>query len=283
MMSFDKKNGLFAQKKYDFFVPQVMGILNVTPDSFFEGSRKQTEYDIAARADEIVSEGGSIIDVGGFSTRPGASEVCEEEEMRRLRFALDIVRRNHKDVCLSVDTFRPMVAKMVVEEFGADIINDVSEGGKTGIVDTPLEGHNDSIPDIFRMVAQLKVTYVLMSVQPTIEAMKENFSFELAQLENLGHKDVILDPGYGFGKSIEENYEVLSLQKELMDFGLPILAGMSRKRMIWQLLDSSPDKALNGTTVVDTMAMLNGASILRVHDVREAYETIKITEQCLSR
>lgn len=283
MMNSVSENVVLSVRKHDFFTPQVMGILNVTPDSFFEGSRKQTEHEIAFRADEIIAQGGRIIDVGGFSTRPGANEVGEAEEMRRLRFALQIVRSNHPNVCLSVDTFRPKVAQMAVEEFGADIINDVSEGGKTGIVDTPLCGNDEDIPEMFRMVARLKVSYILMSVQPSMEKIKSNFVRELAQLKDLGHTDVILDPGYGFGKTIEGNYEVLKRQKELLCYGLPLLAGVSRKRMIWQLLDSSPDKALNGTTVINTMALMNGASILRVHDVREAYETIKITEQCLSR
>lgn len=267
-------------EKGHFFVPQVMGILNVTPDSFYAGSRKQTEADIASRAEQILAEGGTSIDVGGFSTRPGAQEVTEEEEMQRLRFALEIVRRHHPDVCLSVDTFRPAVAQMVVEEFGADIINDVSEGGKTGIVDTPLEGYAEKdIPAIFRMVAKLKATYVLMSVQPTMEKMKECFTQELTQLRSLGHEDVILDPGYGFGKSLEGNFEILRRQEELQGFHLPILAGVSRKRMIWQTLGTSADEALNGTTAINTIALMNGAHILRVHDVKEAVEAVAIVSR----
>lgn len=267
-------------KKHDFFVPQVMGILNVTPDSFYAGSRKQTEAEIASRANQILEEGGTSIDVGGFSTRPGAEEVSEEEEMQRLRFALEIVRRHHPDVCLSVDTFRPAVAQMVVEEYGADIINDVSEGGKTGIVDTPLASSTaEDIPAIFRMVARLKVTYVLMSVQPTMEKMKECFAQELEQLRSLGHEDVILDPGYGFGKTLEGNYEVLRHQNNLQCFHLPILAGVSRKRMIWQTLGTTADEALNGTTAINTIALMNGAHILRVHDVKEAVEAVAIVSQ----
>ena len=260
--------------------PKVMGILNCTPDSLFAGSRKQTEQEIADRANQIVAEGGAIIDVGAFSTRPGANEVSEEEEMARLRFALPIVRREQPDVPLSVDTFRPDVARMVVEEFGADIINDVSEGGITGIVDKPLEEQYTvdgddrfaSYPPIFRMMGKLKVPYILMSVQSNIHDMLINFSREVQQLRDLGVKDIILDPGYGFGKSVSENYAVLRHQRELEVLQLPILAGLSRKRLIWQPLGITIDEALNGTTVVNTLALIGGASILRVHDVKEAYQ-----------
>ena len=269
----------FRGGKKDFTSPQVMGILNVTPDSFFDGSRKQTEKEIAERSNAIISEGGSIIDVGAFSTRPGAQEVSEAEEMRRLRFALGIVRREQPDAILSVDTFRPDVARMVVEEYGADIINDVSEGGITGIVDTPLEGTHDDIPEIFRMVAQLKVPYILMSVKTTMDTMKSALRKEIALLHDMGHDDIIIDPGYGFGKSIEQNYEVLARQEELRELGFPLLIGVSRKRLIWQTLGTSAREALNGTTAVNIMALERGGDILRVHDVREAAEAITIYKQ----
>ena len=265
--------------------PQVMGILNCTPDSFYAGSRKQTDKDIADRANQIVAEGGTMIDVGAFSTRPGAQEVSEEEEMRRLRHALPIVTREQPDVPLSVDTYRPEVARMAVEEYGADIINDVSEGGITGIVDKPLDEKYDvaaeearfaDYPAIFKMMGHLKVPYILMSVQGNIHDMLLNFSREVQQLRDLHVKDIILDPGYGFGKSIEDNYRVLHDQAKLAVMGLPVLAGLSRKRLIWQLLGTSADEALNGTTVVNTIALLHGASILRVHDVRAAAEAVKI-------
>lgn len=264
--------------------PQVMGILNCTPDSFFAGSRKQTEKEIADRANQIVNEGGTIIDVGAFSTRPGAKEVSEEEEMRRLRYALPVVKREQPDVPISIDTYRPDVVRMAVEEYGADIINDVSEGGITGIVDKPLEEHYKvesdekfkDYPAIFKMMGRLKVPYILMSVQGNIHDMLMNFSKEVQQLRDLHVHNIILDPGYGFGKTIEENYQILKDQRKLEVMGLPILAGLSRKRLIWQLLGTSADEALNGTTVVDTIALLNGASILRVHDVREAVEAVKI-------
>lgn len=267
-----------------FDTPVVMGILNCTPDSFFAGSRKQTESEIADRANQIISEGGGIIDVGAFSTRPGADEVSEEEEMRRLRFALPIVRREQPDAVVSVDTYRPNVAKMVVEEYGADIINDVSEGGITGIVDKPLEEKyvvdgDDKFKDypaIFRMMGHLKVPYILMSVQGNMRDMVMGFSREIQQLRDLGVKDIILDPGYGFGKTIEENFAILREQEKLQVFGMPILASLSRKRLIWKVLGITADEALNGTTVVDTIALMNGADILRVHDVKEAVQAVKI-------
>lgn len=256
--------------------PQVMGILNCTPDSFFAGSRVQTEESIARRANQIIEEGGTMIDVGGFSTRPGGVEVPEEEEMRRLRFALPIVRREQPEAILSVDTYRPNVARMVVEEMGADIINDVSEGGITGVVDTPLEQTTDEYPAIFRTVAALGVPYILMSVKPTIHDMLLAMVHEVQQLRDLGQKDIILDPGFGFGKTQEQNYDVLREMNRLSTLGLPILAGMNRKRMIFQPLGTNPDGSLNGTTVVNTLALMNGASILRVHDVKAVAEAVRL-------
>lgn len=252
--------------------PIVMGILNVTPDSFYAGSRVETDDAIAARADEIISQGGGIIDVGAFSTRPGGKQVSQKEEMIRLRKALKAVRREQPDAVISVDTFRSDVAKMAVEEYGADIINDVSEGGITGIVDTPMNEKQN----IFATVAELRVPYILMSVKPNLKDMLLAFAKEVQQLRDLGQKDIILDPGFGFGKSIDDNYTVLRDMRRLEVFQLPILAGMSRKRMIWQLFGTSADEALNGTTAVNMIALMNGASILRVHDVKEAAETVKI-------
>ena len=257
--------------------PQVMGILNCTPDSFFSDSRKQTEKEIAERACRIVSEGGTIIDVGAMSTRPGGEFVDEAEEMRRLRKALAIVRRECPETVLSIDTFRPSVARMSVEEFGADIINDVSEGGVT-----TLEGveYTES-GNIFQEVARLGVPYVLMSVKPTLAATLQTFREKIALLKAYGVKDIILDPGYGFGKSIDQNYSILSAQQVFTGLfpDMPLLVGVSRKRMIRHLLDTTPSEALNGTTAVNMLALLNGACILRVHDVREAVETVKIFMQ----
>ena len=258
--------------------PQVMGILNCTPDSFFAGSRKQSEKDIAERAHQIVAEGGTIIDVGAFSTRPGAQEVSEEEEMERLRRALPVVRREQPDVAVSVDTYRPDVARMVVEEYGVDIINDVSEGGKTGIVDTPLEPSQSKVPAIFAMMGRLKVPYILMSVQGNLKDMLINFSGEIEQLRAEGCKDIILDPGFGFGKTTEENFKLLEEMDKLQALELPLLVGVSRKRMIHQTLGVTVDEALNGTTVINTAALLKGASVLRVHDVKEAVQAVKLVE-----
>ena len=260
----------------DLNEPQVMGILNVTPDSFYAGSRKQTAEEIAERANQIISEGGTMIDVGAFSTRPGAAEVSEAEETERLRFGLDIVRREQPDAVLSVDTFRPEVAHMAVEEFGADIINDESEGGLTGIVNTPLNQTDETYPAMFRMVAQLRVPYILMSVQPTLRDMLLSFSKKVQQLRDLGVKDIILDPGFGFGKTMEQNYQLMSELERLSVMELPLLVGISRKSMIYNLLGLTANDSLNGTTALNTVALMKGASILRVHDVKEAVECVKI-------
>ena len=244
----------------DLSEPQVMGILNVTPDSFFAGSRKQTEAEIVARCHQIMDEGGSIIDVGAYSTRPGASEVSETEEMERLRFALSVVRRELPHAALSVDTFRPEVARMTVEEFGADIINDVSEGGQ----------------DMFRMVARLGIPYILMSVQPTMRDTLLTFARKVQQLRDFGAKDIILDPGFGFGKTLEQNYQIMNELEQLQVMELPLLVGISRKSMIYKKFGCTPNEALNGTTALNTIALMKGADILRVHDVREAVECVRI-------
>ncbi len=255
--------------------PLVMGILNCTPDSFFSGSRKQTEREIAERAQQIVAEGGRMIDVGAFSTRPGADEVPIEEELRRLQTALQIVRREVPDAIVSVDTYRPLVARRCVEEWGADIVNDVSEGGRTGIVGVAI--HEEE--SMFATVAQLGVPYILMSVQPTIETMLKTWADDVLQLRELGQKDIILDPGFGFGKTLDENYAVMGELEKLTVMELPLLVGVSRKSMIWKLLDGSPDTALNGTTTLNAIALLKGAKILRVHDVKEAVEVVEIVKR----
>ena len=247
----------------DLSEPQVMGILNVTPDSFYAASRKQTEQEIAERACQIVAEGGTIIDVGACSTRPGFQEISEAEEMERLRFGLSIVRRELPDVIVSVDTFRPDVARMAVEEFGVGIVNDVSEGS----------------PRMFRMVSSLRVPYILMSVQPTVREMLLSFAEKVQQLRDFGAKDIILDPGFGFGKTLDENYRIMDELDKLLVMGLPLLVGVSRKSMIYKLLGFTADESLNGTTALNTIALMKGASILRVHDVKEAVECCKIIEK----
>ena len=262
----------------DLGTPQVMGILNVTPDSFYSGSRKQTEEEIANRANQIIAEGGSIIDVGAFSTRPGADEVSEEEEGCRLKFALDIVRREQPDVAISVDTYRPTLARKCIEEWGADIINDVSEGGIAGIANVPLQRQETECPEMFRVVGELKVPYILMSVQPTLAMMMKGFAREVQQLRDLGAKDIILDPGFGFGKDLAQNYQIFAEMEKLNVMELPVLVGISRKSMIYKLLGGDATTSLNGTSVLDTVALMKGTSILRVHDVKEAVEAVRIVE-----
>lgn len=256
----------------DLSSPVVMGILNATPDSFYSGSRKQTETEIADRANQIIAEGGKMIDVGAFSTRPGAEVVSVEEETLRLKRALAIVRREQPDAIVSVDTYRPLVARQCVEEFGADIINDVSEGGLTGIVGQEI--HEEG--DMFETVADLRVPYILMSVQPTLKKMMINFADEVQRLRDLGAKDIILDPGYGFGKTLNQNYEILNEAERLQELELPILVGISRKSMIYRLIGGDPTTSLNGTTMLNTVSLMKGASILRVHDVKEAVEVCQM-------
>ena len=271
-------------KTLDLSTPQVMGILNVTPDSFYAGSRKQTEQEIAERTNQIIQEGGKIIDVGAFSTRPGSTDVSEDEELLRMRNGLAIVRREQPDALVSIDTFRPSVARMAVEEFGADIINDISEGRgyynntANANAKVDIDVNEDKPSDILLEVARLQVPYILMSLQADLENTVSVFLKKIKVLNSIGVKDIILDPGYGFGKDIiKGNYSLLAAQQELKDtFNLPLLVGISRKRMIWQLLDSSADEALNGTTVLNTLALDRGADILRVHDVRAAVEAVKI-------
>ena len=256
----------------DLGSPKVMGILNCTPDSFYAGSRKQTEHEIAERANQIISEGGTMIDVGAFSTRPGAQEVSEEEEMTRLKAALKTVRSVQPDAIVSVDTYRPAVARRCIEDWGADIINDVSEGGITGIVNTPIH----EAENMFDVVGELKVPYILMSVRSNLHDMIIAFADEVQQLRDRGAKDIILDPGFGFGKTLEQNYEIYNGMEQLAALHLPLLVGISRKTMIYKLVGGDPSTALNGTTVLNTAALFKGAGILRVHDVREAVEAVQI-------
>lgn len=259
-------------KLIDLATPKVMGILNCTPDSFYVGSRKQTEHDITERANQIIQEGGTMIDVGAFSTRPGAKEVSEEEEMARLKAALQVVRREQPDAVVSVDTYRPNVARHCIEDWGADIINDVSEGGVTGIVNTPIH----EAENMFDIIGQLKVPYILMSVKSNLHDMMISFADEVQQLRNRGVKDIILDPGFGFGKTLQQNYEIYNDMERLGTLQLPLLVGISRKTMIYKLVGGDPTTALNGTTVLNTAALLKGVGILRVHDVQEAVESVKI-------
>ena len=244
--------------------PQVMGILNVTPDSFYADSRQQTEEAIAGRTHQILEEGGTIIDVGACSTRPDSEPVTEAEEMERLRMALPIVKREAPNAVVSVDTFRPNVVRMAVEEYGVDIINDVGTSP------------NSSPLDMFRMVSRLRVPYIYMSRKSNIKEVMMDCAEVVDTLRSMGQKDIILDPGFGFGKTMEQNYQVLREMERMEALRLPVLVGISRKSMIWKLLGCTPAEALNGTTVLNTFALEKGASILRVHDVREAVECVKI-------
>ena len=260
---------------FDFSTPVVMGILNLTPDSFYANSRVDTNRNLVQRATEMLQAGATILDIGAFSTRPGAEEVSEKEEMQRLKAGLLLLKKELPNALLSVDTYRSNVAKVCVEEFGVDIINDVSEGGITGRTNVLLEEEQY----MFKTVAQLKVPYILMSVKSDIVSMTKAFVAELNELHALGVKDVILDPGFGFGKDLKQNYEVLYHLEKLSVLDAPILVGASRKLMIQQVLDVNADHSLNGTTVINTLALMKGASILRVHDVQEAVEAIKIVEK----
>lgn len=252
--------------------PQVMGILNATPDSFYADSRQQTEEAIACRVHQILDEGGSIIDVGACSTRPDAEPATEQEEMERLRFALPIVRREAPGAVVSVDTFRPDVARMVVEEFGADIINDVGAPANTHHP-SPVTQHN-----MFRMVSRLRVPYIYMSGKSAMKDILIDCAEAVDRLRSMGQKDIIIDPGFGFGKTLDDNYAIMSGLERMQALRLPLLVGISRKSMIWKKLGCTPAEALNGTTVLHTIALTKGADILRVHDVREAVEAVKLVK-----
>ena len=261
--------------------PKVMGILNATPDSFFAGSRKQTEAEIALRVQQILAEGGDIIDVGAYSTRPGATEVSPQEEWERLAFALQIVRRESDTAIISVDTFRAEIAKRCVEELGVSIINDISGGDADSLM--------------FDTVAALRVPYVLMHCQGTPQTMQEaphynnvtaevitDLSRKVRQLRERGVADIIIDPGFGFGKTLEHNYTLLRQLDDFRIFELPLLVGVSRKSMITRSLGITADEALNGTTALNAFSLLKGANILRVHDVKAAVEVVKLYK-CLRK
>lgn len=273
----------------DLSEPKVMGILNATPDSFYAGSRRQTEDEIAARADQIAAEGGDIIDVGAYSTRPGAARVTAAEEMERMRAALKAVRAAQPEAVVSVDTFRPEVARMAVEEYGAAIVNDVSGGnvdGAFGGEEMKEEAYREyseaDVPPMFVEAARLGVPYILMSSRPNVESIMQDFAPKVQLLRSLGQKDIILDPGFGFGKTMEENYAVLARLGRLRETGLPVLVGVSRKSMISRLLGTDAEGSLAGTVAVNTLALaLGGASILRVHDVKECADAVKMVKETM--
>lgn len=255
--------------------PQIMGILNVTPDSFYSDSRTPDEAHITERVRQMMDEGADMIDIGGYSSRPGADDVTPEEEMDRLRRGLRIVRKLYPEVPVSVDTFRADVARMCIEEEGADIINDISGG----MMDRQM----------FRTVARLGVPYILMHMQGTPDIMQvaphyDNlrrevmlyFAERIDRLCQMGAKDIIVDPGFGFGKTLEHNYELMNHLEDFAVFNLPLLVGISRKSMIYKLTGGTPQTSLNGTTVLNTISLVKGAHILRVHDVKAAAEAKQI-------
>lgn len=268
----------------DLSTPRVMGILNVTPDSFYSLSRKQNDQEIISRIEEIVREGGDIIDIGAYSSRPDASHISPEEEMERLRKGLALIREVAPHMPVSVDTFRAEIARICVEEYGAALINDISAG--------------EMDADMFDTMSRLKVPYIMMHMQGTpqnmqqaphydhlIQEVLEYFSKKKARLQAAGLKDIIIDPGFGFGKTVQHNYELLHHMDDLHILECPILVGVSRKSMIYKVLNTDPQQALNGTSVLHTIALLKGAHILRVHDVKECTEVIKLIKeynQCFS-
>lgn len=255
--------------------PMVMGILNITPDSFYAGSRKQTEKEIDERIQTILEEKGSLVDIGGYSSRPDAADVSPEEEMERLATALRILNKYYPDLPVSVDTFRASIARRCVEEYGVAMINDIS-GGELDFT-------------MFQTVADLQVPYIMMHMRGTPKTMQQYtgyadmmeeimkyFAGKVRELRLLGVNDIILDPGFGFSKTIEQNYHLMSRLGEFAIFDLPLLVGISRKSMIYKFLGGSPADSLNGTTALNTYALLNGANILRVHDVRAAVEAVRL-------
>ncbi|MBS5908095.1 MAG: dihydropteroate synthase [Dysgonomonas mossii] len=258
--------------------PIVMGILNITPDSFFAESRKQGEQEVVARVAEILTQGGKIVDIGAQSTRPSSTLLSSKEEIERLKPALNIINKEFPDAILSVDTFYSDVARFCVEEHGVDIINDISGG--------------EMDKNMFDTVASLNVPYILMHMRGTPQTMSQltdydnliqdifyYFSKKIAELHLKGVNDIIIDPGFGFSKTIDQNYELMASLKGFSIFELPLLVGISRKKMIYNLIDSTAEESLNGTSILNTFALQNGANILRVHDVKEAVEAVKITEK----
>jgi dihydropteroate synthase len=266
-----------AGKLMDLSIPKVMGILNITPDSFYKGSRVTDEKEILRVAKEMIEEGADILDIGGYSSRPGAAKVSPEEEKERVLKAIRLIHKEFPDAVLSIDTFRPEIAYEGVTSCGAGIINDISGG--------------EADKNMFSVVQDLNVPYIMMHMKGMPENMQNNpvyddvvadilkwFGNKILRLQSAGVKDIILDPGFGFGKTIKHNFDMLDRLGDFSVAGLPLLVGVSRKTMIWKTLDIDPDEALNGTTVLNTIALMKGADILRVHDVREAVQAVRLTE-----
>lgn len=264
-------------KLMDFKIPKVMGILNVTPNSFFDGGKYKTDSDFLNQAEKMLEEGASIIDVGAYSTQPNAPFVTENEELSRIVPIVDLLMKAFPETILSIDTFRSEVAKQCIES-GAAIINDVS----AGFLDEKM----------MEVVGRFKVPYIMMHMKGTPQNMQKftdyddvmkdmmyYFSERVEAAKSQGIIDVILDPGFGFSKTLNQNYEVLSKLELLQEFNLPILSALSRKSMLYKFLETEPSQVLNGTSVLNTISLLKGAQLLRVHDVKEAVECIKLTQK----
>ena len=260
--------------------PVVMGIVNITPDSFYACSRYQNEELIINRVQQIIDEGGSIIDIGAYSSRPNADDITKDEEIKRVRFALSIIKKHFPNAILSIDTFRATIVQTIYNEFGAFIVNDISAG--------------EFDKDMFATVGRLKLPYIAMHMKGTPQTMIHETQYadllqdiisyfvdKVKRLIDVGVHDIILDPGYGFSKNTGQNYELLARLDEFHIFELPLLVGISRKRMIWNVIGGDAGSALNGTTVLNTIALQKGADILRVHDVKEAVECVKIVDMII--
>ncbi len=259
----------------DFSVPVVMGIVNVTPDSFYDGGKMEDEKVLLAAVEKMINDGATILDIGAVSTRPGADPISTKVELGRLLPAVQAIRNSFPKIPISIDTFRSWVAVRVIDEIGPIIVNDISGGS----LDSKM----------FETIGKMRVPYILSHIQGTPKEMQENpqyddiikdistyFSERIKRLTKFGVLDIIIDPGFGFGKTVEHNYELLNRLDSFKVFQLPVMVGVSRKSMIWKALDSSPEEALNGTTVANTLALMGGADVLRVHDVKEAVETVTI-------
>lgn len=264
----------FSGKLLTFEIPKIMGVLNVTPDSFYGESRVNTEKEIVKKAEKMLADGADFFDVGGYSSRPGATDLPEPEEWIRVSKGITTLKKHIPDALISVDTFRSEIARKAVDA-GACMVNDIS-GGSTD-------------KKMFKTIAELKVPFVVMHMKGTPQTMQKKtryrnlltdmmsyFIHKIKQLENEKFYDIIIDPGFGFAKNIEQNYCVLNNLNYFSVLNRPIMVGLSRKSMIYKLLNTTPEQALNGTVVVNTIALLNGADILRVHDVKEAREVVKI-------
>ena len=259
----------------DLDVPRVMGILNITPDSFYGRSRYMDKKEILGAAQRMLEDGADFLDVGGYSSRPGAEDISVEEEKSRVLTALRYISKEFPDAIISVDTFRAEVAREAICDCGAHIVNDISGG--------------DADPKMTELIVELNVPFVIMHMQGNPQTMQKNpvyedivsdiliwFGQKTVSLMAAGVKDIIIDPGFGFGKNVEHNFELLRRLKEFSIAGLPLMVGLSRKSMIWKTLNVTPGESLNGTSSLNAVALMNGADILRVHDVKEAVETVKL-------